>query len=128
MITDAQKIEILADAVVGREHEVFSYDLNIANYEAMLAGLPADEWPEALLKFQNVKPADLPLDLNDDDYQLATTLQYRDQLRRLLRTEKTERGKSLRVQDALKTQIPAEEYDAAIAAAVVRRQQSMGVA
>ncbi len=51
-ITEQKKLEAIADAVVGREQEIFSYDINITNYEAMLAALPEGEWPHLLVQYQ----------------------------------------------------------------------------
>ena len=43
LITEAYTLAVRADNVVGREHEVFQYQLNIEHYTTMLASLPAGD-------------------------------------------------------------------------------------
>ena len=106
----------IADALVMRERELYQYEINITNYSAMLADLPIGEWPENLVQYRG-KPLDqVPdeLDAEVDSYN------YRDRLRKLLKTEKAERAKSLRVYETLLSQMDKdmvklqEEVDAAV--------------
>lgn len=41
-ITQADKNEMIAKAIIGREQEIFSYELNIENYERTLANPDLD--------------------------------------------------------------------------------------
>ncbi len=105
-----------ADALVMRERELYQYDVNITNYTAMLADLPEGEWPENLVQYKGVPLEQVPdeLDAEVDAYN------YRDRLRKLLKTEKAERAKSLRVYETLLSQMDKnvvklqEEVDAAV--------------
>ena len=98
-----------------REVEIYGYQLNIDNYGAMLVALPADAWPSDLEAFKSVKTEDLPHELSDDQVAQIADYQYRDRLRVLVRTEKAEQNKSIRIRDVLKAQIGAD-YDALVAA------------
>lgn len=112
-INTEAKYAAIADAIVGREREIFSYELNISNYEAMLAALPDTEWPENLVQYKNVTLDRVPDELDEQ----VNSYQYRDRLRFLVKTEKLERSKSVRVYEALISQLPEDQRDALIAAA-----------
>lgn len=101
-----------------REAELYQYDLNIDNYTAMLAQLPAGDWPEHLVQYKG-KTADQVPDEYDNE---VIALSYRDRLRALLKTEKSERKKSELVYETLKAQLHTEKkaLQAAVDAAVVR--------
>jgi hypothetical protein len=115
MITDNEK---LASAVMNayyREMEIHGYQVNIDNYSAMLLALPSDDWPQDWVAFKGVKVEDLPHSLSDDDVQAISDYQYRDRLRSLVRTEKAEQSKSIRIRDVLKAQVGGD-YDALVLA------------
>lgn len=115
IITNSEHQANLVSHAYARELEVYSYQINIDNYTAMLAALPSDEWPASLSGYSSTAVADLPQSLSDEDIELISDYQYRDRLRTLLRTEKTEQTKSRRVLEALKVQL-GEDADALIAA------------
>jgi hypothetical protein len=115
-INETYTTDAIAEAIIGREMEVFSYDMNIANYEIMLSALPQDNWPENLLQYQRS-----PLDQVPDELdQTVSDYQYRDRIRSLLKTERLERSKAFRIYEALLSRIPEEDRAAAIAAAQAR--------
>ena len=118
-VSNADKYNILADNVIMREKEIMSYDINIANYTAMLAALPQDDWPSHLAQYANATLDQVPDEFDD----IVSQYQYRDRLRFLIKTEKAERGKSFRVYEALVAQLPEAERDTLIAAAIARSQQ-----
>ena len=95
----------IADNVVARERELYQYDLNINNYEIMLAELPTGDWPEHLVQYKG-KTADQVPDEHDDE---VGDLNYRDRLRGLLKTERAERKKSELVYNTLIGQLPENE-------------------
>jgi hypothetical protein len=115
MITDQEKLAGLVMNAFHREVEIYGYQLNIDNYGAMLAALPADAWSSDLEAFKAIKTEDLPDELSDDQVAQIADYQYRDRLRVLVRTEKAEQNKSIRIRDVLKAQIGAD-YDALVAA------------
>ena len=115
MITDQEKLASLVMNSFHREMEIYGYQLNIDNYGAMLAALPTGDWPADLEAFKTIKTEDLPHDLSDDQVAQIADLQYRDRLRVLVRTEKAEQNKSVRIRDVLKAQIGAD-YDSLVAA------------
>jgi len=117
-ISQQKHYETVAEAIVGREQEIYHYDLNITNYEAMLAALPADDWPENLAQYQRSTLDQVP----DEHDQTVSDYQYRDRLRLLLKTERLERSKSYRVYQALLAQLPADQRDTLIAEAHARMQ------
>jgi hypothetical protein len=121
-VSNTDKYNILADNVVIREREIMSYDINIANYTAMLAALPEDEWPSHLAQYRTATLDQVPDELDD----IVSQYQYRDRLRYLVKTEKAERAKSFRVYEALIAQIPEAERDTLIGAAISRASQQAG--
>jgi hypothetical protein len=115
MITNDEK---LASAVMNayyREVEIYSYQVNIDNYSAMLLALPSEDWPQNWVAFKGVKIDELPHSLSDDDAQAISDYQYRDRLRSLIRTERAEQSKTIRIRDVLKAQI-GDSYEAQILA------------
>lgn len=118
-INQQRHLDTLAEAVVHREQEIFQYDINIANYETMLAALPQDDWPAELVQYQRSTPDQIPDDLDAT----VADYQYRDRLRFLLKTERIERGKSFRVYEALVAQLPEEQRETLIMAAHARITQ-----
>jgi hypothetical protein len=115
-INTSHTTDAVADAIVGREMEVFSYDMNIANYEIMLVGLPQDSWPENLVQYQRSTLDQVPDQLD----QTVSDYQYRDRIRSLLKTERLERSKAFRIYEALLSRIPEADRATAIAAAQAR--------
>jgi hypothetical protein len=115
MITNQEHLNNLVVAAFGREMEIYYYQINIDNYTAMLAALPQESWPEDLFQYKEAAVDKLPESLTDDDVVLISEYQYRDRLRNLLRTEKAEQRKVVRVRDVLKAQI-GPDYDALVAA------------
>jgi hypothetical protein len=115
MITNQEHLNNLVAAAFGREMEHYYYQINIDNYTAMLAALPQESWPEELLQYKEAAIDKLPENLSDDSVVTISEYQYRDKIRNLLRTEKVEQSKAVRVRNALKTQIGAD-YDALVAA------------
>ena len=115
-ISDDDITAKLAEAFIGREQEVFHYDLNISNYTAMLEALPQGDWPKELLPFKGKSPDNYP----SDKVQEIADLEFRDRLSALLRTEQIERGKSALVLATLKARIPAGQFAGAISSAKAR--------
>jgi len=120
-ITDTNKLTILAKNAVMREHEAFHYQLNIDNYTLMLATLPLDAWPVDLEQFREFKIDELPVWLSDEQVQLISDYQYRERLTKLLRTEKVEQTKVMRIYDVLLAQIPEDQRETLISAADAAR-------
>jgi hypothetical protein len=106
----------IADAVVGREQELFSYDMNIVNYEIMLAALPEGEWPENLAQYKRSTLDQVPDQLDE----IVNQYQYRDRIKMLLKTERLERSKSFKIYEALLSRIPEADRSSVIAAAQAR--------
>ena len=121
IITDAQRIADLADNIVARTYEVYHYDVNIQNYEALLAVYPT-AWPDHLEQFRGMEPhaaaAECPTEYIDElaDCQQAERVSY------LLKTEKVERAKAATILQVLKDQMPDDLEEEAIQAAITRRQ------
>lgn len=118
-ITPQNTINAVADAVVGREQELFSYDINITNYEIMLTTLPQSEWPENLAQYKRSTLDQVPDELDET----VSQYQYRDRIKTLLKTERLERNKAQRIYEALLSQIPEADRATVIAAAQARLTQ-----
>jgi hypothetical protein len=115
-VNNEDKYKILADNAVMREKEVMAYDINIANYTAMVAGLPEGDWPAELVQYKTATLDLVPDELDD----IVSQYQYRDRLRYLIKTEKAERSKSFRVYEALLAQLPEDQRDTLMAEAIAR--------
>lgn len=97
----------LAQSIASREQEIYHYQVNINNFQAMLDGmtnLPA-EWPENLLTYRTWDRDRLIATLDDATLELVTGLLFRDQIRMRIRTERIEQQKAKLVLASLKTQI-----------------------
>ena len=104
---------------VHREREVHQYQINIDNYNQMLTALPTGEVPADIAQYLNTQPDDLPIDMDIDDVMLISQYQYRDRLKKLLRTENIEQSKARAVLESLKAQLPADTRDQLILDAAV---------
>lgn len=105
--TSEHENNVLAHAV-HREREIYQYQMNIDNYTAILSGLPTDECPAHIAGFLDIPLANVPLSVSDEDAELLAKYQYRDQLRKLLRTEKSEQSKSSQMLAVLRSQVGAD--------------------
>ena len=110
MITEEDKLASLVMNAFTREIDIQSYQINIDNYTFMLESLPQGEWDEDISPYFGKTVADLPHSLTDEQVERFNDFQYRDHLRYLIRTEKAEQNKTIRIRDALKNQI-GENYD-----------------
>ena len=108
---------VIADNIVMREHEFMSYQMNIENYTAMLARMPQGDWPEHLVQYKSVSTDRVPEEHSEE----VNTLNYRDRITALLKTERQEQKKGEAVLDVLLEKIPENKLAAAIDAAVLRR-------
>jgi hypothetical protein len=85
----------LAQAILSRETEVYQYQLNVCNFQAMLDGMGTLGWPAHLLPYRGMGREELAKNvLHDEDLDLAAELMFRDELRTRLRTEKIELKKT----------------------------------
>ena len=124
-ITNQDRFNLLADSVIHREKEVFSYQINIDNYTAMIASMEELTLPADLAQYEGKKSHELPMALTEDQVQTITDYNYLQQLKAALRTEKVEQGKTQRILDAVKSQIPADQYETLIADAIARMKASV---
>ena len=114
---DQNTLNTLTQAAIGREQEISHYQINIDNYTVMLASLPTDDWPAEIAPYQGADVSVLPHDMPEETVSLISDYQYRDRLRALLRTEKIEQNKVVRLLSALKAQIGADYEEVLLAQA-----------
>lgn len=122
-ITEQDNSDTIAENIVHREREVYHYDLNIENYEALLQTLPTEDWPEHLVQYQGKTADQIP---DEYDY-ICNQLNYRDRVRGLLKTERQELAKAEAVLNVLLEKIPENERETKIAAALQRIKAREGV-
>lgn len=106
-VDQADHLSNLATSIASREQEVYQYQVNINNFEAMLqdmATLPA-EWPQRLMQYRSSTPDELVGILSAEDFDLFMNLSFRENIRRRIATEKTEQKKSMMVLGSLKKQV-----------------------
>jgi len=108
-ITENDRQAAIAAAIAAREQELFGYDLNIVNYNALLEGLPKDPTPK---EFQRPKSGE-PLETAVRRAEYG----FRDEIHARLVAEKVERGKSERVYQVLLAQLPEGEREGLVLAA-----------
>ena len=115
-INDTHVTDTIAEAIVHREREIFSYDLNIVNYETALATMPQDDWPEHLVQYQTATLDQVP----DEFDAIVSEYQFRDRLRYLLKTERAERLKTFKIYEALVARLPEDQVATLVAEAHAR--------
>lgn len=106
----------VADQILMREMEMFSYDTNILNYEIMLQAMPQGDWPEELIQYKAATLDQVPDDLD----QIVSEYQYRDRVRYLIKTERAERAKSFAIYNALLARLPESRRSELISQAQIR--------
>lgn len=122
IISTARKQTDLADQIVHRTYEVYQYDLNITNYEAMLANLPTDEWPTNIAHLQGM-PAHAAAAQCDPEYvDVLSQYQLRDHVATTIKSERVERAKAAATLEVVDTQLSGPGRDAALQAAIARRE------
>lgn len=112
-VVQADHEKQLAQSILMREQEVYQYQLNIYNFEEMLAGMDAIlpvEWPENLLQYRSWDKDRLVATLDDQTLETVTSLLFRDQLRMRIRTEKIEQKKAQLVLYSLKAKVVNAEF------------------
>lgn len=125
IITEEQRIKDLSDNIVSRTNEVYLYDLNISNYQTILAASDGS-YPEHLVALQGLPVEQAIAQCPIEDLAELAELQQYTRVSALIRSEIVERTKANGILQVLVTQLQAllpiaEDYDAAIAAAVARR-------
>jgi hypothetical protein len=108
MVDDDEHQQNMIKHAYSREIEIYNYQVNIDNYNAIMTTLPQDEWPENIIQWKFTPTDQLPFTLSDQDVDIIHDYQYRDRISVLLRTEKAEQTKSSRLRDALKLQITGD--------------------
>lgn len=93
--------EELQQAIKIREADIANYQVNIDNYTAMIAMLPAS-WPARLEQYRSTAPVELSRLLPFEDIQTVSDLQFKEQLQNTLLTERLEQRKSMLVLAALR--------------------------
>lgn len=106
----------VAETIVHREREIFAYDLNISNYEGILASLPQGDWPAELVQYRTATLDQVP----DEHDAVVTEYQFKDRLHYLLKTERAERLKTFKIYEALVNRIPEADRVELITAAAAR--------
>lgn len=104
IISNEKRIEDLANNVVVRYHEIYSYDVNINNYKLIIEN-SISEYPKHLERF---KAADVDYSVQKvdvEDLELLAELQQRDRCEAILRTEIFERAKSVKILEALEASL-----------------------
>jgi hypothetical protein len=112
----SQQNSTIAETIVHREREIFAYDLNISNYESILATLPQGDWPVELAQYRTATLDQVP----DEHDATVTEYQFKDRLHYLLKTERAERLKTFKIYEALVNQLPEADRVSLITAAVAR--------
>lgn len=108
-LTQDQRDNIVAEAMKQREIEHFHYAHNANTYDAMLAVLPAGDWPEDLAFLKNKNREQIVRESPPERLAEAMDYSFRDQLQVLKNTEMLERDKVDRIYQALETQFGGDD-------------------
>ena len=108
-VTQDEHDKNLAQSIDMRENEVYQYQININNFESMIAnmsGLPT-QWPAHLVQYRGMSRDQMAVAIeNDDDLEIASGLAFRDELKARIRSEKMEQKKAKLVLDTLVERCP----------------------
>lgn len=122
IISNAEKLASLADNIVARTYEVHSYNVNVTNYEAILANIGDIEISERIQELRTMSPDEAANQATSEELEMLGKVQQYDRVSFLVKTEKIEMSKAQGVLDVLIAQLPTgSEGDAAIQAAINRR-------
>lgn len=103
-ITQEDHDKNLAQSIEMRENEVYQYQININNFESMIAALgnlPA-QWPAHLVQYRGLTRDQMATAIEDDDeLEIASGLAFRDELKARVRSERMEQRKAKMVLDTL---------------------------
>lgn len=108
MITKEKVQSDIITNIANRELEVYGYQLNINNYEAILRNLLC-VWCEDLIKFKGMTSEEIVKNVPEKDIQIVSDLVFRDKIETTLKIEKLEQSKAIHVLNALKSQL--ENYN-----------------
>jgi hypothetical protein len=122
IISNAEKLVSLADNIVARTYEVHSYQVNVTNYEAILANIGTIEISERIQELRMMSPDEAANQATNEELEILGKVQQFDRVSFLVKTEKIEMSKAQSVLDVLIAQLPSGAAgDAAIQAAIDRR-------
>lgn len=125
IISAAKREADLADQIVSRTYEVYQYDLNIQNYEAMLTTLPTDEWPDSIVDLKNMTDHEASFACPSDLVDILAQYQLRDRVQNLVKSEQVERAKAAAILSAVDAQLTGPNRDTALQAAITRREAQL---
>ena len=126
IISNAEKLASLADNIVARTYEVHSYNVNVTNYEAILANIGNIEISERIQELRTMSPDEAANQATSEELEMLGKVQQYDRVSFLVKTEKIEMSKAQGILDVLIAQLPTDsEGDAAIQAAINRRNSQV---
>jgi len=126
IISNAEKLASLADNIVARTYEVHSYEVNVLNYEAIIANIGNIEISDRMQELRTMSPEEAANQATTEELELLGQVQQFDRISFLVKTEKIEMSKSQSVLDVLVSQLPSGSVgDAAIQAAIDRRNSQV---
>lgn len=124
-LSDDERDDMVADAILARELEYASYALNVQNYTDLLASMSAlpAQWPPRIAAWKGKSRDEIAAGIDDPtDEALALALAHRDRIKLLLKTERHERDKVETYHGQLLVRLPAgARRDAALARLAARR-------
>lgn len=125
IISTARREADLADNIVMRTFEVYGYDQNITNYEAILPSLPEGDWPSHLAHLRGLSDHEAAFACDPADIDVLSQYQFRDRIANLIKSERVERAKAAAILGALDAQLTGSRREAALQAAVARREAAL---
>lgn len=108
-LTQDERDDIIAEAMKQREIEHFHYAHNANTYDAMLAMLPAGDWPEDLAFLKNKNREQIVRESSPERLMEVIDYSFKDQLKHLKSTEILERDKVDKIYQALEAQFGGDD-------------------
>ena len=114
--------ENAARVVESREMEAYQYQFNINNYEKILesldAVLPVD-WPQNLKKYSDIeRPEEIAKRVPSESIELVSRMLFRENIRRVLQTERMEQNKVIMLRDCAEAQCSSKDKTEEVLAAM----------
>lgn len=123
-LSDAEREEMLANALYAREREHFEYDAQVRHQESLLAKLPEGDWPKEIGHLKGLQRDEMIVAAaSPEELTLAADFAERDRIAVMLAAAKVERARVERYHQETLQLLPAERRADAFAAAAAKRTE-----
>ena len=111
-MSDKKEQDILQN-ILAREQEIYGYQMNIDNYQAIIDNIKVDV-AEDTLQYLNMTSEEIVKNAPADDVVAVADMVFKEKLKCTLQVEKLEQRKAIHVYDALMSRIGKDRYAALV--------------